>query len=379
LVPLPDRLPVPQGARHSTQEGFGRILTDIAGSDSALAERIVTMSPDVTVSTNLGGWVNRRGLFHRAEQQDVFQTEKLVSAQRWRQSPTGQHIELGIAENNLFLCLAAFGLAGPLFGTRLLPIGTLYDPFIERGLDALNYGCYQDARFMVVATPAGLALAPEGGAHQSIATPLIGMAQAGLASFEPAFVDELAVLIRWGFEHMQAADGSSLYFRLSTRVIEQPIRDSTPELEAGVIAGGYWLRPPAPGAEFAIAYAGAVAPEAIAAHAAILEDIPGAGLLAITSPDRLHQDWLDGKRGRGTSVVEQLLAPLASDAAIVSVIDGHPATLSWLGAVGGHRVQPLGVEAFGQSGDIPDLYRAYALDVDAIIGAAARVLLARRR
>ena len=183
--------------------GFGRILNDLAGGSSELAGRIVTTSPDVTVSTNLGGWVNRRGLFDRTERQDVFRDEKVVSAQRWLLSPQGQHIELGIAEHNLFLKLAALGLGGPLFGARLLPIGTLYDPFIKRGLDALNYACYQDARFMLVATPSGLTLAPEGGAHQSASEPLIGLAQAGLTSFEPAFVDELAVLMRWGFEHMQ--------------------------------------------------------------------------------------------------------------------------------------------------------------------------------
>ena len=88
---------------------------------------------------------------------------------------------------------------------RLLPIGTLYDPFIQRGLDALNYACYQDARFMVVATPSGITLAPEGGAHQSVATPLIGMAQDGLAAFEPAFVDEVATIMAWAFDYLQRA------------------------------------------------------------------------------------------------------------------------------------------------------------------------------
>ncbi len=108
-----------------------------------------------------------------------------------RSAPDGRHIELGIAENNLFLLLGALGLAEAQFGARLLPVGTLYDPFIARGLDALNYACYQDARFLLVATPSGLTLAPEGGAHQSIGTPLIGIGQPGLTYFEPAFVDEL--------------------------------------------------------------------------------------------------------------------------------------------------------------------------------------------
>jgi pyruvate dehydrogenase E1 component len=376
-VPVP-ALTVPQGNQMSTQEGFGKILNDLAGGDSALASRIVTTSPDVTVSTNLGGWVNRRGIFHRAEVADVFRDEKVVSAQRWAMAPAGQHLELGIAEHNLFLMLAALGLTAPLFGVRLLPIGTLYDPFINRGLDALNYGCYQDARFMVVATPSGLTLAPEGGAHQSINTPLIGMGQDGLASYEPAYVDELAVLMEWAFRYMQAPEkeGGSVYLRLSTRLLRQPARKMTDDLKDGIVGGAYWMVPPARGAELAIVYCGAVADEAAAAHRAVLEDIPGAGLLAVTSPDRLHADWLKHRQaGREDSLVERLLAPLRPDGALVTVIDGHPAALSWLGSAGKRRVQPLGVDHFGQSGDIPDLYRAYGLDSDAILDAAARACL----
>ena len=376
-VPLPEALPVPHAERQSTQEGFGRILSELAAGDSALARHIVTASPDVTVSTNLGGWVNRRGLFDRHERSDVFREEKVVSAQRWQMSHDGQHVELGIAENNFFILMAALGLAEPIFGARLLPIGTLYDPFIARGLDALNYACYQNARFMVVATPSGITLAPEGGAHQSIGTPLIGMTQDGLTSFEPAFVDELAVLMRWGFEHMQAPDGGAVYLRLSTRPVDQPKRTMTPDLVQAIVCGAYWLVPPTQGAELAIVCQGAVVPEATAAHQEILEDIPGAGLLVVTSGDRLHQDWLGAKRTRSTAHVEGLLKPLAADAALVTVLDAHPATLSWLGAVKRHRVEPLGIEHFGQSGDIPDLYRVYGIDAEAILDAAARACLSR--
>jgi len=248
-VPVPPSLPVPRGARLSTQEAFGRLLGDIAASEAALAERIVTTSPDVTVSTNLGLWVNRRGIFDRAERADTFREEHVVSAQRWAMSPQGQHIELGIAESNLFLLLAAFGLSGPLFGTRLLPIGTLYDPFIKRGLDALNYACYQDARFILVATPSGITLAPEGGAHQSVGEPLTGLTQPGLASFEPAYADELTVLLRWAFEEIQREGGGSVYFRLSTRPIDQPGRTIDPNLAKAITAGAYWLREPGPDAE----------------------------------------------------------------------------------------------------------------------------------
>jgi pyruvate dehydrogenase E1 component len=381
-VPVPN-LPVPAGATMSTQEGFGKILNELAAGTSDLAARIVTTSPDVTVSTNLGGWVNRRGIFHHTEIADVFRDEKIVSAQRWAMAPAGQHLELGIAEHNLFLMLAALGLTAPLFGARLLPVGTLYDPFINRGLDALNYGCYQDARFMVVATPSGLTLAPEGGAHQSINTPLIGIGQAGLAAFEPAYVDELAVLMAWGFAHMQAEAGGAVYLRLSTRTLVQPVRAMTETLRAGIVGGAYWAVAPADGAELAIVYCGAVVDEARAAYQAVLEDVPGAGLLAVTSPDRLHADWVahrrsgGGRSGGGGSLVEALLAPLGRDAALVTILDGHPAALSWLGAAGRLRIEPLGVDRFGQSGDIPDLYREYGLDRDAILDAAARACLGR--
>jgi pyruvate dehydrogenase E1 component len=374
-VEVPVSLPLPSARRVSTQEAFGRILGDIAAGDTALARHIVTTSPDVTVSTNLGAWVNRRGIFDRLDRADTFREEHVVSAQRWAMSPKGQHIELGIGENNLFLQLAALGLAGPLFGTRLLPIGTLYDPFIKRGLDALNYACYQDARFILVATPSGLTLAPEGGAHQSIGEPLTGLAQPGLTSFEPAFADELAVLLRWALTEIQEEHGESVYFRLSTRAIEQPQRQLDDGLAQRIVAGGYWLRTPEPGAELAIAYCGAVAPEALAAWEAAREDIPGAGLLAITSPDRLHRDWRDSRTQGATSAAEQLLAPLRPGAALVTVGDFHPAVLSWLGAVAGHAIVPLGVDHFGQSGDIPDLYQAYRIDADAILDAAARACL----
>jgi pyruvate dehydrogenase E1 component len=371
-VALPDALPAPRGAVLSTQEAFGRILGTLAAGDSELAAHLVTTSPDVTVSTNLGGWVNRRGLFDRADRADIFREEKVVSAQRWAMAPQGQHIELGIAESNLFLELAALGLAGPLFGARLLPIGTLYDPFIKRGLDALNYALYQDARFILVGTPSGISLAPEGGAHQSVVEPLIGLGQPGLVGFEPAYADELAVLLRWAFAEIQRADGQSVYFRLSTRPVAQPARQLDAAAAAAVIAGAYWLREPAPDAELAIAYCGAVAPEALAAHQAIVEDVPGAGVLAVTSPGRLYRDWQQSLTRGAPGTAERLLRRLRPGAALVTVGDGHPATLSWLGAVAHNDTVPLGVERFGQSGDIPDLYRDYAIDAEAIIDAAAR-------
>jgi pyruvate dehydrogenase E1 component len=370
-LPVP-AVATPAGDSLSTQEAFGRIMIELAKAGGPLAERLITTSPDVTVSTNLGGWVNQVGLFARAPHSDVFRERKLVSAQKWLRSPEGRHIELGIAENNLFLLLAALGLAEPLFGERLLPVGTVYDPFISRGLDALNYACYQDARFLLVATPSGLTLAPEGGAHQSVIAPLIGLGQPGLTMFEPSYADELAIVMAWAFDHMQRPDGGSVYLRLSTRSLEQPKR----QLDgATVTAGGYWLREPSPGAEIAVVATGAVIPEAIEAVAKLGERHSRIGLLSVTSADRLHAGWIAAP---GQSHIDRLLDPLARDAALVTVIDGHPATLSWLGAVRGHRIQPLGVSGFGQSGDIPDLYATYGLDA-ATIEAAVEKTLARRR
>jgi pyruvate dehydrogenase E1 component len=378
-IEVPAQLAFKPSPQTSTQQGFGLVLNEIARGDSELAKRIVTTSPDVTVSTNLGPWVNRRGLFARGEKADLFRSEKIPSTFNWDFSPKGQHLELGIAEMNLFIMLSALGLSHQINGERLLPVGTLYDPFIERGLDALNYACYQDARFMVAATPSGITLAPEGGAHQSIATPLIGMAQDGLASFEPAFVDELAVIMGWGFNHMQRdpGEGGSIYLRLSTRSIEQAQRIMTPELEQGITDGAYWLRKPGPNAELVIAYTGAVAPEAIEATGFIGESRRDIGLLAITSADRLHAGWTAARKlrrdRRGVqhlSHIEKLLAPLPRDCGIVTVIDGHPATLGWLGSVRGHRVEALGVEQFGQTGTIADLYRHHGIDANAIIDAA---------
>ncbi len=381
-IAAPDRLAIDIAPRMSTQEGFGRIMNELGREDSALARHILTTSPDVTVSTNLGAWVNRRGLYSHDERLDMFKAESVVSAQHWNMSRAGQHIELGIAENNLFILLAAAGLAHELFGVRLLPVGTLYDPFIKRGLDALNYALYQGARFMLVATPSGITLAPEGGAHQSLATPLIGMSLPGLESFEPGYVDELAAIMAWGFRHMQAEHGGSIYLRLSTRPLEQPRRTMTPELRDQILAGGYWSVPPRQACSLAIAYCGAVAAEATAAHQALLEDIPDAALLAVTSADRLHNGWQSAKRERiagdrdARSAIETLLNGLPRHTALVTVIDGHPATLSWLGAVSGHRVYALGVESFGQSADIPDLYRAAGIDSGAILDACARAMLA---
>jgi pyruvate dehydrogenase E1 component len=372
-IPVPTRLTLPTAARTSTQEAFGRLLNEIGRTHDDFAKRIVTTSPDVTVSTNLGAWVNRRGLFAQQRQDDVFHMRKVASHQKWEAGEAGQHVELGIAENSLFLLLAAFGLSHELFGERVLPIGTLYDPFIARGLDALSYACYQDARFILVATPSGITLAPEGGAHQSVGTPMIGIGQPGITYFEPAYADELAVILRFAFAHIQAPDGGSVYLRLSTRPIDQPKRDMTDALVDEVLAGGYWqARPAGKRARTlagAIVYCGAVAPEAAAAFKTLAADRRDIGLLAVTSPGRLFEGW---RRDGARSHAARLLSALKPGAPLVTVLDGHPGALAWLGAVGGHRVVPLGVDDFGQCGTIGDLYRHYRIDAEAIVAAFAK-------
>jgi pyruvate dehydrogenase E1 component len=394
-VPVPETLPATaeRGKPLSTQMGFGQILNEIAREDSALAGRIVTTSPDVTVSTNLGPWVNRRGLFARESMADTFKAERIPSTYNWEFSPKGQHLELGIAESNLMIMLSALGLSHSINGERLLPIGTVYDPFIYRSADQLNYACYQDARFMLVATPSGITLAPEGGAHQSIGTPLIGMAQDGLCSFEPAFIDELATIMRFSFDYMQRdgegdpdettwlrdQTGGSVYLRLSTRPLEQPLRQMTPDLARDIVNGAYWFRPPGPNTSVVIAYQGAVAPEAIAAAGLLGEDRRDVALLAVTSADRLNAGHQAAERARqrgnatALSHVERLFAPLSRECGLVTVVDGHPVGLSWLGGIYGHRVKALGVEHFGQTGTIADLYRHHGIDTNAIVHAAQAV------
>ncbi|WP_417721833.1 1-deoxy-D-xylulose-5-phosphate synthase N-terminal domain-containing protein [Salipiger sp.] len=398
-----DRLPVPEidlpvDREISTQMAFGKILDTLAKGESLLAERIVTTSPDVTGTTSLGPWVNRRKLFARAPQADAFIEHRIPSTAKWNFTPEGQHIELGIAEMNLFLLLGAAGLSHSLWGKRLVPVGTVYDPFIARGLDALNYACYQDARFMIVGTPSGVTLAPEGGAHQSVGTPLIGMSQDGLAAFEPAFADELAVIMEWAFDYLQRdgsgdpdertwlrdETGGSVYLRLTTSPIEQAGKRHDDAFRQGSVDGGYWLRPPGPNCEVVIAYQGAVAPEAIKAAGHLAGARRDVGVLAVTSADRLNAGWTAAQRARARgnreaiSHVERLMSPLPPHCRIVTVIDGHPATLSWLGAVEGHRTVPLGVEHFGQTGTIGDLYRHYGIDAEGIVEKVAGLTAGRR-
>ena len=267
---------------------------------------------------------------------------------------------------NLFIMLGSAGLSHELFNERLFPIGTVYDPFIARGLDALNYACYQDARFIIVGTPSGLSLAPEGGAHRSIRAPVIGISQPGLLSFEPAFADELSIILNYSFNYLQDENGGSVYIRLSTRSIEQPHRELTNDFKDQVLKGGYWLKEPGSNPEIILAYQGVIATEIIEATTILGEKYRDIGVLAITSSDRMLDDWknkhISPNQNTDESHVESLLKEIPRDTKILTVIDGHQLTLSWLGSVLGHKVIPLGVDRFGQTGNIKELLTEFTID-----------------
>ena len=186
--------------------------------------------------------------------------------------------------------------------------------------------------------------------------------------------------MRWSFGHMQADDGGSVYLRLTTRNVAQVERTDDAWRE-DALKGAYWLKAPAPGAIAAIAFCGAVAPEVLEAAKALEDDLPGVGVLNVVSPGLLHRDWMAARKSRWTgggrreSHAQALLSQLAPGAGLVTVVDGSPATLSWLGGVNGQRVASLGLDSFGQVGDLTDLYRHYRLDVDAIVEACADLVL----
>jgi pyruvate dehydrogenase E1 component len=213
------------------------------------------------------------------------------------------------------------------------------------------------------------------------------MSQDGLAAFEPAYADELAIIMEWAFDYLQRdggrselADertwlrdetGGSLYLRLTTRAVDQPERDAD-AIRQGVIDGAYWLREPNRYTEIVLAYQGTLVTEAVAAADAAAETGRDVAILAVTSADRLNAGWQAAQRARArgrdaTSQVERLLARLPRQCTLITLIDGHPATLSWLGAVHGHRTAGLGVEHFGQTGTVADLYKHYGIDTASIL------------
>jgi pyruvate dehydrogenase E1 component len=334
----------------------------------------------VATSTNLAGFINRTGVFAPVERRAWSHDAVL----KWAEGPQGQHIELGISEMNLFLLLGQLGLAWDLSGQPLLPVGTVYDPFVCRGLDAFIYSVYSGARFVVCGTPSGVTLAPEGGAHQSTITPSIGLELPGLMYAEPAFAQALDWLLCDGLAELARPDGGSLYLRLSTRPIDQrPFalaaeRIGAEALRADVLAGGYRLREPEGSAAVVLAACGPLLPEVLTAAGALDAEGAPALVLDLTSPDRLYRGWRDELRGaaRGarpasaTHHLAALLRPGERALPIVTVHDAASHHLAWMGGVFGAPTVPVGVDEFGQSGSIPELYGLFDLLSEQIVNAA---------
>jgi pyruvate dehydrogenase E1 component len=385
--PLPEReppsVPADVGRVHSgsvsTQQAFGRFFMDLAHNAPEVAASVVSVSPDVASSTSLGGWINRAGVWSVGERIDWFADDGDTLV-RWRETEHGQHIELGIAEGNLVGLLGELGATWSRDGQPLLPIGTLYDPFVNRALEQWSFGIYAGGQSILVGTPAGVTLAPEGGAHQSIITPSVGLEQPRCVAWEPAWGQDLEWMLLHALARLGRADGTSAYLRLSTRPVEQSLA-ALPEdpgqrerRRRQVLAGGYRLREATGTPEVTLVGMGVVMPELLAAA----DELAGAGIavdvLCLTSPDLIFRA-LQSRQGLGegeTWILDELF-PAARSSPIVSVLDGHPHTLSFLAAITPMRIASLGVQDFGQSGDVQDLYRHFGIDTETIVGAALDV------
>jgi pyruvate dehydrogenase E1 component len=390
-VPVPDASGLRVSRPLATQEAFGRILVELSRR-ADVAPYLVTTAPDVATSTNLAGFINRLGVFSPQPRRSWSDDPVL----RWAEGPQGQHIELGISEMNLFLLLGQLGLAGDLSGQPLLPVGTVYDPFVLRGLDAFIYSVYSGARFVVAGTPSGVTLAPEGGAHQSTITASVGLELPGVTFIEPAYATALDWLLCGALQSVAAAgsaaagpgaaEGGAYYFRLTTRALDQAPFEAARErlgdaiLRRQVLAGAYRLaEPPAPAAPGApavyLAASGAVLPEVLAAAAELNEEGIAATVVDVTSADRLYRAWQRTLRqgvrtATAPSVAGALRTVFTGRAPVVTVHDAASHALSWLGSALGVPAASLGVDEFGQSGTVADLYRAHDLDAGSIVNAA---------
>jgi pyruvate dehydrogenase E1 component len=369
----PPRVPDTLGREHrgteSTQQAFGRFFVDLVHDAPEVAERVVTVSPDVASSTNLGGWINKTGIWSVGERRDWFADDPQTLV-HWHETPGGRHIELGIAETNLVGLLGELGATWSRYGQPLLPIGTIYDPFVGRALEPWSFGIYAGGQSILIGTPSGVSLAPEGGAHQSIVTPSIGIGQPGCSSWEPAFGQDLEWTLLHALSRLGRPDGESAYFRLSTRPLDQTLAggDRSDERRELVLAGGYPLRRAKGKPTVTLAGMGAVMPELLRAADTLGE---GTEVICITSADLLLRAFR-ARAGFGDHPPEILdeLFPAERAAPMVTVLDGDPNALAFLGGVNAVPLTPLGVTRFGQSGDLEDVYRHHEIDAETIVGAA---------
>jgi pyruvate dehydrogenase E1 component len=370
----PPRVPPALGREHrgreSTQQAFGRFFVDLVHDAPEVAERVVTVSPDVASSTNLGGWINKAEIWSVGNRRDWFADDRQTLV-HWHETLSGRHIELGIAETNLVGLLGELGVTWSRYGQPLLPIGTIYDPFVGRALEPWSFGMYAGGQSILVGTPSGVSLAPEGGAHQSIVTPSIGIGQPGCTFWEPAFGQDLEWTLLHALSRLGRPDGESAYFRLSTRPIDQGLAPAEHRRELA-LAGGYPLRRARARPRVTLVGMGAVIPEVLEA-AAVLGDQTEA--ICVTSADLLFRAFrARAALGEDESSILDELLPAERAAPMVTVLDGAPNALAFLAAVNGVPLTPLGVTRFGQSGDLEDVYRHHGIDAETVVGAALDLL-----
>jgi pyruvate dehydrogenase E1 component len=373
--PVPTEIGRTPLATTTTQAALGRTLLDLSREAPEVAKRVVTVSPDVSSSTNLAGWLNKVGIWSPDERRNWFDDDR-ETILHWRERPTGQHMELGIAETNLVGLLGELGATWSRWSQPLFPIGVLYDPFVERALEPWSYGIYAGGQSILVGTPAGVTLAAEGGAHQSIKTPSIGLEQPGCISYEPAFAIEVEWTLLHCISRLGRPDGESSYLRLSTRPVRQDLAELPTDPAARerrrrqVIAGGYTLRPCTNPAVCIVAV-GAMVTEAIEAADRLAEMKLATEVICITNPGLLFES-LQARQGLGDSpswILDQIF-PAERAAPMVTVLDGHPHTLAFLAGINRVPLKSLGVSRFGQVGDLNAVYRYHGIDTDSIVRAA---------
>jgi pyruvate dehydrogenase E1 component len=385
----PPSVPVELGRDHagseSTQQALGRFFVDLTHAAPAVAAHVVTVSPDVASSTNLGGWINRAGIWHLGERIDWFADDNDTLV-RWRETEHGQHIELGIAEGNLVGLLGELGATWSRDGQPLLPIGTLYDPFVNRALEPWSFGIYAGGQSILVGTPSGVTLAPEGGAHQSIITPSVGLEQPGCVAWEPAFAQDLEWTLLHALSQLGRPDGTSAYFRLSTRPLPQSLAlvPTDPlmreERRRHALAGGYRLQEADSTPVLTLLGVGTVIAEVLAAAEQLASASLPCDVLCLTSPDLLFRAWRASQGlESGDDAIIDALFPVERAAPMVTVQDGHPHTLSFLSTFRHVPIACLGVTDFGQSGDVDDLYQYFGIDTETIVSAAIDLLELHRR
>jgi pyruvate dehydrogenase E1 component len=359
----------------STQQALGRLLLDLTRLAPDVAHRVVTVAPDVASSTNLGGWVNKAGVWSPTRKQDWF-ADDAETILHWDEKPGGRHVELGIAEVNLVSLLGELGATWSRWGEPLLPIGTLYDAFVTRALEPWSFGVYGGGQSILVGTPSGVTLAAEGGAHQSVITPSVGIEQPGVVGFEPAFAQDFEWCMHDALSRLGRPDGSSSYFRLSSRPLDQALAAVPSDPAARerrrrqVIAGAYPLRR-VERPDVTLVAMGAVVPEALEAADRLAALGVAADVVCVTSADRLYRATrAQGGRGDGQAAIVGQVFPAERAAPVVTVLDGHPHSLAYVGAIHGTPSVNLGVTQFGQTGTVQELYRFHGIGADAQVEAA---------